>query len=379
MSPYYRICIFGDTHRFKPGILNALSQSLGEFGLEIGKEVDVQLGPPGIMLRDHIATVGLFFGGVPVPPYDKPSVLQSHHPVIPIVSNLACCAKELPQEVAALNAMAQQGTGHEDAIAGAVLECLGLLPTRRRVFLSYRRGEATEMALQLYGQLNSRQFNVFLDTHEIRPGAAFQDVLWHQLCDSDVMLMLDTDSYFNSRWTTEEFGIANLKKAAILRLAFPDVHRHPSLSITDSIELQRGCFEDGDLLNMATLELVSNRVESLRSASVAVRQADLIGTFRTAVSQLKGKTEEPGQFRRILTTFPNGRKLIVYPAVGVPTSDLVNKLVDDARGAECGILYNSWGVLASWRDHLEWLGHRVDKFRWIQSNKSAQGLQEFLR
>ena len=77
-------------------------------------------------------------------------------------------------------------------LASAILECVGLMRRQRRVFLSYRSVESRAAALQLHDLLTARGFDVFLDTHVIRPGDPFQDVLWHRLCDSDVLIMLDT-------------------------------------------------------------------------------------------------------------------------------------------------------------------------------------------
>jgi len=378
MEPIYRICIFGDESRFSDQIRTCLTNQLAEFDLKVGQEVDLLFGSDESTGRpENLATVGVFFGASPKPKYQSPSAIQDHHPVIPVVSQLVQCSKELPEEVSAFNAIANDGASSDTAIASSILECLGLMPSRRRVFLSYRRTEAREVALQLFDELSARQFDVFLDTHEVRPGAVFQDVLWHQLCDSDVMLMLDTETYFESRWTVEEFGKANLKKAAILRVGFPEVERDKNLSVTESIDLNADGFDDDGLINPANVDRIADGVERLRSKSVAVRQANLIGSYRTAVTQLDGKMEKPGPLRRLLTTFPTGQEITVYPAVGVPTSDLVNKIANDAVSGEFAVLYDSAGVLESWQDHLEWLGFRVENFRWIRAEASAFALKEF--
>lgn len=378
MEPIYRICIFGDESRFSHRIQTCLSEQLAEFDLKIGHEVDLYLGPDdNIGQPENLATVGVFFGASPIPKYQSPSAIQVHHPIIPVVSQLAQCSKELPEEVSAFNAIANDGANSDTSIASSILECLGLMPSRRRVFLSYRRTEARDVALQLFDELSARQFDVFLDTHEVRPGAIFQDVLWHQLCDADVMLMLDTDTYFESRWTVEEFGKANLKKAAILRVGFPDVVRDKNLSVTESIDLGSNGFDSNGMINPVNVDRIADGVERLRSKSVAVRQANLIGSYRKAVTRLNGKVEKPGPLRRLLTTFPTGHEITVYPAVGVPTSDLVNKIANDSGSGEFAVLYDSAGVLKSWQDHLEWLGYRVENFRWIKAEASAFELKEF--
>jgi len=380
MKPIYRICIFGDATRFVAAIRSSLIEQLSDFDLKVGQEVELQISPTNpAAVSEILATVGIYFGNDPITPYLKPEAIQSHHPIIPIVSHLNRCGAELPREVSEFNAMESEGEGKSVAIASSILECLGLMPSRRRVFLSYRRTESRNIALQLFDELSSRQFDVFLDTHEVRPGAIFQDVLWHHLCDADVLLMLDTETYFESRWTVEEFGKANLKKAAILRIGFPNVVRDKNLSVTDSIDLEKIDFDEHGLINAANLDTIADGVERLRSKSIAVRQANLIGSYRTAVSQLNGTVEKPGPLRRLVTTFPSGKRLTVYPAVGVPTSDLVNKIANDADKNEFAVLYDSAGVLASWQEHLEWLGYRVEQFRWLRAEASALELREFAK
>src|SRR3546814_3711382 len=100
-----------------------------------------------------------------------------------------------------------------------MLECVGLLRRQRRVFVSYRRVESRAAALQLPDLLASRGFDVFLDTHDIRPGEPFQDVLWHRLVDSGVSVMLDTPTYFDSRWSRKEIGRASAEEIQGLRVS----------------------------------------------------------------------------------------------------------------------------------------------------------------
>ena len=375
---FYQICVFGQVGNFKYELNAALSDQLAEFALNIGKEVELALPGDATTEDATVATVGLFFGDDPKPAYDRPNALSDYDPVIPVVSSLQRCSDELPDEACRFNAMAWSKPNAANQIASGVLECLGLVPARRRIFLSYRRTESRNVALQLFDELSQRQFDVFLDTHEIRSGAVFQDVLWHHLSDCDVMLMLDTASYFQSRWTTEEFGRAILKKASILRVGYPGVVRDKNLSVTDTLDLADTDFTSDGTMTSFAIDRLADGVERLRSKSVAVRQSCLVGSFRSAVEQLSGKLAEPGQMRRVQASFSSGRTLQVYPIVGVPTSDIVNKIVDDASGDECALLYDHVGILQSWQAHLEWLGERIDRFHWIRSDSAYQVLSKVL-
>ena len=76
-----------------------------------------------------------------------------------------------------------------------------------------------------FNSLSARVFDVFLDTHAIAPGEDFQAVLWHRLCDSDVLIMLDTAGYFEKRWTKAEYGRALAKGISVLRVGWPVINR----------------------------------------------------------------------------------------------------------------------------------------------------------
>ena len=133
------------------------------------------------------------------------------------------------------------GGSRTERIATALLECVGLLPRQRRVFVSYRRDDARQAALQLFNALSARLFDVFLDTHGIAPAEDFQAVLWHRLCDSDVLVMLDTPGYFESRWTNAEYGRALAKGISVLRIGWPGVS--PSLRTATASRLDLAATE----------------------------------------------------------------------------------------------------------------------------------------
>src|SRR5690606_5931770 len=157
--------------------------------------------------------------------------------------------------------------------ATALLECAGLLPRQRRVFLSYRRDEARGAALQLFDAIAARHFEVFLDTHGIAPGDDFQATLWHRLCDSDVLVMLDTPGYFSSRWTEAEFGRALAKSISVLRIGWPDVGASPRTLTASQLPLTKDeVNQDTGLLSEAAIRRVCEHLETVRSQSVAVRR-----------------------------------------------------------------------------------------------------------
>jgi TIR domain-containing protein len=379
MNAIYEICAFGDTSALTPELEAALGAHFGEFSLSIGGDVALDRGNVLTGRNPRTATVGLFFGSDPIPVWDLPIAMADTDPIIPVVSDLKRCSKELPPEASEFNAMATNGASASQKIAAATAECLGILPSRRRVFLSYRRVESTPVALQLYDALSKEQFDVFLDTHEIRPGALFQDALMHSLSDCDVLVMLDTPTYVLNHWTKVELVRANKLNCAVMRLGWPSVTPDSSFTYTDQILLNSTDFRKDRKLRVARVTEIVDLIERLRSKSVAVRQAKLLGTLRSGVQRKNGNLSHPGIMRRVEAGFPNGKNLQVYPIVEIPNSEHVERIALHAEPENCALLYNHLGVMESWREHLEWLGAKIDDFHWIRSGSIDADLTEAIK
>ena len=201
---------------------STLDECLGLFGLERGRDYTITRGIQA-HFSDVTATVAVFFGAVGSTYPEAPKITRLGVPVVPVVSAAAQVAAELPLDLRNINALISDPADVAlRRVVGAALQCLGMLPAQRRVFVSYRREESADVALQLFEALSARHFDVFLDTHSVSAAADFQAVLWHRLCDSDVVVMLDTPGYFSSRWTTEEWGKAIAKNISMLQLVWPD-------------------------------------------------------------------------------------------------------------------------------------------------------------
>ena len=383
-APAYRLVIEGETSRFDSVLRRALSDAFEPFGLKLNDEVAVDLAPkPGAIVPGE-AKVVIYFGS-PVVRTGANTIVSPTDLLIPVVSDLSACSSELPPEVSAFNALPYVGSSAKqaEALASAVLETLGLMPTKRRIFLSYRRAEAREVALQLHDALRARQFNVFLDTHEIRYGGRFQDALWHQLSDCDVLLMLDSKGYFASSWTEEEFGRAGNMRLGILRVGFPGVVPAPATTLTTTVALSDADIGADKRLSDDAIDRIGDALERFRARSVAARLDNMLGTLRLAVEKRGGTIGNPGPLKRVSISLPRpaGRgsaELVVYPAVGVPTSDSVERIAKHA-GADCALLYDGQSLLQSWIDHLTWFAGGIERFRWIRADNPGPMLEDLKR
>lgn len=241
--------------------------------------------------------------------------------------------------------------------AVAVLECIGLLRRQRRLFVSYRRTESREAAVQLHDALTGHGFDVFLDTHSIRPGKVFQDDLWQQLCDSDVVIVLDTETYFESKWTREEFGRAQASGIYVLRLVWPNHTPTPSLDLAESRYLVDGEIIDG-LLVAAVVHDVAQRVERLRARSLSARFTEITGKLSEEVRGIGARIVGTGAYRTVSIEMADGSAAWVYPVIGVPTAVMMNDVATRARSAQHEgpyLVYDHSGIADAWLEHLLWL------------------------
>lgn len=348
------------------------------FGLQRGLDYTIDKG-----LQPHFcnvtATVAVFFGAVGSTYPEAPTMTRLGVPVVPVVSNATQVAAELPADLRNINALiADPADIGLRRVVSAALQCLGLLPAQRRVFVSYRREESAEVALQLFEALSARHFDVFLDTHSVSVAADFQAALWHRLCDSDVLLMLDTPNYFGSRWTTEEWGKAIAKSISMLQLVWPahEPSRHSRLATMK--KLAAADF-NGSRLSAAVVSGIALELERVRSVSVALRHTNMVGILRTAVEDLGGSVEGVGQKRSVLLKMPSGKPLVVYPVVGVPTSMDVHECIDLSDMRPAAVVYDHLGISTDWHRHLDWIATRVGDVKWLRSREADWLLAEIVQ
>jgi hypothetical protein len=345
-------------------------QLQNQFGLGSG-EITLQICPPSFQPNRRSCAAALFIGGAEGANFDISAVVDPQIvPILPVVSTETLVAAEVPPLLRALNCIFLDKVPME-RLFSALLECVGLLPRQRRVFLSYRRTESTAIAVQLFAELSARQFDVFLDTHSIGAGVDFQEQLWHQLSDVDVLLMLESPEYFASRWTDAEYGRALAKGIGVLRVQWPDTTPSPVTSTASRAELLVDEFRaDGQLSDVA-IQRICRQLEAVRSQSHALRTMSLMDAVRIAIEQIEGQVNGVGPGRLMQVTLRNGRRVSVQPTLGVPTAMTLQETLLRAGHDDCAVVYNHYGIMASWQAHLEWLAKRVGGSPWVRQSDAA--------
>jgi hypothetical protein len=341
------------------------------FKLRSGRDIEVVVNPLVFRPESNCASAAIFFGGRRSAEIDVTGTLNvATTPVLPVATRAGSVAKEIPASLAGLNCVFYKEDGPE-RVFSALLECLGLLPRQRRVFLSYRRSEATAVAIQLFAELSARHYEVFLDTHRIGAGVNFQESLWHNLCDVDVLVMLDTPTYFESRWTAAEFGRALAKGIGVLRVKWPDFDASRVSGTSSLVELKEAEFRsDGSVSDPALLR-ICHELEDFRSLAHATRHQSLVSAVQDAVVRVGGRVNGVDAHRAMQVTLRSGRQVVVQPVLGVPTSVTLHQALERAGSVESAIVFDHLGIMPSWLAHMDWLKTSVTGTRWIRTAEAA--------
>lgn len=372
MSFIYSLAVLGlPTDAQLSELEAAIANAVSMFGLTLGQEVGWEVAPDTFSPHQQRSSAVVFFGGVGADHLSLPNLLRGGVPVVPVVSDSCGVATEIPEILRPLNCLLYANGGAK-RVATALLECAGLLPKQRRVFVSYRRDEARQAALQMFDALSARHFDVFLDTHSIAPAEDFQTMLWHRLCDSDVLLMLDTPDYFNSRWTAAEFGRALAKGISVLRVGWPASQHSARLATASLAELDVNELDVASgLISDHAIDRICLQLEEIRSKSHAVRTVNLVSNLRIGIEAIGGEVIGMGTGRGIRVRLPDDRLIVVYPTVGVPTSTTMHEASMNSPNESVAILFDHVGLHPQWLSHLDWLGQYIQDTRWVKASEAG--------
>ncbi len=362
-------------------LTGTIKKMVADFGLALGAEVVVHNADTLAGRDKRSAFAAAYFGGADQTDLEAASeVVRTSAPIIPTIGSGGDFSTHVPGFLHAVNGLRRRNNDPEMAeLAAAMLECVGLLRRQRRVFVSYRRVESRAASLQLHDMLTAHGFDVFLDTHDIRPGDPFQDVLWHRLVDSDVMVMLDTPTYFDSRWTRQEIGRARAKEIQVLRVIWPEHKPSKLTDLAETIYLDSAELEgpDGPII-AATADTIVLGVERLRSRSIAARYMSITGKLRADVEKIGASVEGIGAHRAIAVRLLDDRKIWAYPVVGVPTAEVLNDVAEKAKRADQRevpvLVYDHIGIRDAWNAHLKWLDENIRAVRAIKVSEAGWSL-----
>lgn len=382
MKTRYQLILLG-RNEFQDDILKSISSNINDLGLE-SLEV-LSLIDENSFASEYKASnpsVCIFFGGGKVSDHcltilDK--LLNDAAFILPAVSDLNIFSQLVPTQLKGINGLKLKDDSNIPTLVSSVLEGFSLLRKSRRLFISYRRTESRSIAIQLYEHLDSCGFDVFLDTHSMRPGDDFQEELWQRLVDTDVVVLLDTPGFMDSKWTAQELAKASAMSIGILQLVWPDHVQKSDASLCFPIFLTEESFNsyqtgsDSNQLTEEQLRSIASQVESLRARCLAARQDNLIQEFTATAKNLNIAAHlQPEKF---LTLFNKlGTEFVVIPSIGVPQAFTYNqkhqliKTLRESASSKVFLLFDNRNIRENWISHLDWL----DGYLPVKSIKSVE-------
>lgn len=380
MTYLYQLAVLGaPTETQIQALREAITQVIGKFNLRLGQEVGLEILPA--IFKPHLLqpSAVVYFAGAtadlsPTQVTNLHELLQRGVPVIPVVSGSNQSA--VPDLLKALHSL-DYAKGEAQQLAIALLACIGLLQQYRRVFISYRQDEANEAAYQLYKALSALQFDVYLDTDIAAAEAKLpvEDMAalsWHKLYDSDVLLMLDTPGYFDSRWSSAEFGRVLAKGISILRVDWPGAtpSRRSSIANVSKLSNEDIDLQSGQIADPAVTAICA-KLEEVRSQNHAVRAVNIISSIRIAIQKVGGKMLGVSANKAVHLQLPDGKRLTVYPTVGVPTPLTLEDAISHAQGEPVAVVYDPVGLNQKNVKHLQWLEELIPSSQWIKATEAS--------
>lgn len=362
----YQIGLLGDYQPHQAAIEATVRARFDELG--ISGEYQIVAGSE-VINRDRLAPfAALFFGyagAATSTATELRDALADSVVVLPIVDDLTSFSAHVPPELRGVNGVAKNPADPGfNAAVGTLLEGFKLLRRDRRLFISYRRDDSSAIANQLYDVLDRRGFDVFLDTRGVPPGEDFQAVLWHRMADSDVVVLLDTPNFLESRWTEAELTKANATNIQVLHVLWPGRPASAPAAFSRFFSLANGSFQSHDqgkngLLQDTIADLIAVEVEGLRARAIAARHRYLTDAFCDA-ARARSLSVVVQPSRHIVVTAPKGTYVVV-PLVGVPNALRLHEVeIELASSNSRGpfgtwALYDERGLLTGILEHLDWL------------------------
>lgn len=369
MITKYQIIKLGADNTFYKEVLDTLYHHIDELGLAKESILEIDENNFKTEYKGNSPTFCLYFGSNSgtFKNIDLLNILiKDANLILPVASDLEKFSSQIPKELENVNGFELATSNDIEKLVSCILEGLSLLRLSRRLFISYKRDESSTVAIQLFEQLEKNGFDVFLDTHSIRPGEPFQEELWHRMADTDVVVLLNTPGFLNSNWTTQELAKANSMSIGILQVIWPSHKLERDAELSIPLQLSDSDFgnkifkKPTSYLNPNTISNIISQVESLRARSLASRQDNIITEF-IASSNRVGKKADLHSEKFITIKRSDGKELVIIPTVGVPQAFTYNQSeelvarIKSKNVAGAFLLFDHRNIREKWIKHLDWL------------------------
>lgn len=315
--------------------------------------------------------------------------IDKHIPIFPIVDDLTRYASLAPSSLKVFNGFQYSTTEDISDLGNLLLERMELLRSRRKVFISYARLESRAIALQLHEYLTARWYQVFLDTHTVRPGVNFQESLMQELADSDIMVLLDTPGIKERPWVMEEIAFADRVGLGMIQVVWPNHKRISAGQFSEPIFLQDytdifvnpGASPEAHCLHPHILQEIVGQVAQQRMKAYRIREQRMVGTVAD-FARLRGWNLVI-HLGRYLVLDKHGKKIRIETMLGFPDAHRIQQALERDQQKKVGryrrklpLLYNSMAITNAMSDHLDFLENGLGNIQLVSSKEVSRWIEK---
>ena len=270
---------------------------------------------------------------------------------------------QLPSEIVHLNAERWTETGTNVALA--LLAILGLIESERKVFISYKQNQTSDIAIQLFEELVKRRFDVFLDRYSVEPAVDFQLRLEEALGDKAFVLLLESSDLLQSQWVRHEIAYSHAHRIPIMALKVPGDAGAFARAIDDAFRftLHQQDLQTNGTLTESSLARVLDRIETEHAKALRKRREQILGSVIDIVRD-KQYEIQPVTDWSILAENPCGKSHLLWTTPRRPAAKdyyLVEKerkrLEEPTRisNLTVSVVHESGRFMQEHQELLQWL------------------------
>ena len=279
--------------------------------------------------------------------------------ILPIAPNAPEFGTNIPKSISHLNGFFLSDERSVQALKNYILFYFGIINTNRKVFISYRRVDSEELAHQLFDALTKLKYHPFLDTYSIQPGVDFQHYLRHELNDTELIVVLNTEHFDESAFTMEEVNIANELRIPILEVKFTPSIRMDVLAFAQVID-SRKTINATRHFRAPFIEKITTAIEQMRAQSYLFKMKTVVASLDKHFHQYGLHLQEAGGFLRCDITHE-----IYLPLTHIPQSTDLYKVEEMFENIPLftpytkKVVYNGSYCRNDIKKHLKWLNQHL--------------------
>ena len=271
-----------------------------------------------------------------------------------------------------------------DTLCDIILDKLGIIKNSRKIFISYKRSETKRLAEMVRKELSDAGYTVFLDTRDIDVGSDFMQEIRQSIVESDIFLMLNSESYYDSLYTKKELYAACISGASIVVLSSRNT-RNEELNGLDFVKIdeyngkskkRRLSKKDRDSIfnkiGLVRLQLWKKRHQRLNRHIESFQERDVFlqGVYVPSKSSIDHSSIYA------ITGLPDTMDFQRIQQHGIRS---YNRKQKKEQSKKLYALFDDLTLPASYTKHLKWLDKEMPNINLIKTSSFEQDISKITK